>query len=302
MTDDVAGVNPDSDIDLEPRLPDEIEPEEGEQDVAVDADTPDGEEAKAKTEDEPDSDDDSDDGDDKNKGTDTARPRRQRPGRTQREIGRLEGQVSALTETVNRIAGGETQTQQTEQTDSQPAPKREDYDDYDEFLDAHTTHTAKQAVREEIDRASKQHAKTASQRQEHEQIRTLYSEGTEKHTDFADVVGDQSLSITPEMVNIIFATENRADVAYHLGTNPDEARRIADLKPIQAAVEIGRISATLAVSSDADDGGDKDPPARKSTDLPDPPSTLRGGGVPTKDPAKMNNTEYRAWRERVGQA
>jgi hypothetical protein len=59
-------------------------------------------------------------------------------------------------------------------------------------------------------------------------------------------------------------------VAYHLATNPGEARRIASLDQISQVRELGKLEAKLSA-----------PPApqvKLKTDAPDPPNVVRGNG------------------------
>ena len=325
MIDDVAGVDPGS--DEEPRLPDELPASEkntwgyaSEDEKAANADKPedvesDGAEAEARSREETTEPDEGGDGagDEEQDGvSDKARPKRNRPGKTQRTIGRLEGQVSALTEAVQQLAGhsvrgtergresigGPTRTPTREPVSE---PGRGDYAKYEDYLAALTAFNARKAVHEEVDAASRRYAASARQRKQVEQTETLYDEGVKKYPDFVEVVGRPSLEISHGMVEAMYGTVNPTDVVYHLGTHPQEAERISRLTPLAAATEIGRISASLAASGDAAKSNSAGPSFRKSTELPDPPNTIHGGGAPTKDPVKMTNAEYRAWRMRSGQ-
>jgi hypothetical protein len=188
-------------------------------------------------------------------------------------------------------------------------PGRGDYAKYEDCLAALTASNARKAVHEEVDAASRRYAASARQRKQVEQTETLYDEGLKKYLDFVEVVGRPSLEILHGMVEAMYGTVNPTDVVYHLGTHPQEAGRISRLTPLAAATEIGRISASLAASGGAEarssgtrNGANSPGPSfRKSTDLPDPPNTIHGGGAPTKDPVKMTNAEYRTWRIRSGQ-
>ena len=306
MTDDVAGVDPESKREEEQVLPDELPEsqrngwdvgdEAREQNSAAEADTPADEESASEEvgrEEET-----SEPVNDEDRVSDKAKTKRTRPGKTQRTIGRLEGQVSALTETVNQLAGQQARPE----TVTESEPNRRAYAKYEDYLPALTAFNARKAVHEEVDAARRHYAASAKQRQQVEQTRTLFADGMKTHADFAEVV-DPSLEISRGMVEAMFGTEHPTDVVYHLGTHREETARISRLPPLTAAAEIGRISATLAATGTP--GGSRinsaDPSSQEPTELPDPPNTIHGGGAPTKDPGRMSIVEYRAWRMRGGQ-
>ncbi len=120
----------------------------------------------------------------------------------------------------------------------------------------------------------------------------------EKYDDFDQVVQNPQLPITLEMAEVIRASDMGPDLAYHLGTNPKEAQRIARLSPFLQAKELGRIEAKLAAS----------PPTKKTSTAPAPiaPVTARGGSdksFDTTDPRSVGAMSTSEWiaRERERQ-
>lgn len=92
---------------------------------------------------------------------------------------------------------------------------------------------------------AKQQAETG--RQFHQKLVSGWDEkvarAEDKYDDWQQKVGE--LKPDSPFTAAIMLTENGEDVAYHLGTNPDEARRIASLHPISQAIEIGKLAAKL---------------------------------------------------------
>jgi hypothetical protein len=108
------------------------------------------------------------------------------------------------------------------------------------------------------------------------------------HPDFDSVVRDPSLPITPLMAEVIRESDLGPQVAYHLGTNRQEAARIASLSPARQAAELGRIEAALT----------KAPVSSPKPIPPAPPQTV--GGVSAglaKSMSEMSYTEFVAARE-----
>ncbi|MFA5186991.1 MAG: hypothetical protein WC551_10965 [Patescibacteria group bacterium] len=115
----------------------------------------------------------------------------------------------------------------------------------------------------------------------------------DKYENFAQVVQNPNLAITEVMAQTIKASELGPDVAYYLGTNPEEATRISRLNPFLQAKEIGRIEATILATP---------PPVKKSTSAPAPinPVTARASGNPsydTTDPRSVKSMSTSEWIE-----
>lgn len=113
-----------------------------------------------------------------------------------------------------------------------------------------------------------------------------------KYDDFDQVAYNPNLRITEVMAETIRASEVGPELAYHLGSNPKEAERIARLSPYLQAKEIGRIEAKL---SDA-------PPVKKTSSAPAPikPVTARAtssGVTDTTDPRSVQNLSVSEWIE-----
>lgn len=112
----------------------------------------------------------------------------------------------------------------------------------------------------------------------------------EGHPDYAELVANNpDLTITPNMANVIFESDLGPQVAYHLGQNPAEARRIAALPDYRQAAELGKLEAKLSQPA-------VPPPAR--TPPPPPPATVAGlsAGL-QKGPEEMSMAEYIKARE-----
>jgi hypothetical protein len=113
-----------------------------------------------------------------------------------------------------------------------------------------------------------------------------------KYDDFDQVAYNPNLPITDVMAETIRASEIGPELAYHLGSNPKEAERIARLSPFLQAKEIGKIEAKLA---DA-------PPVKKTSSAPAPisPVTARAtntGVVDTTDPRAAKTMSDSEWIE-----
>lgn len=91
--------------------------------------------------------------------------------------------------------------------------------------------------------------------------------------DFFEKTSANDLPISPHMAHAIKTSESGAAVAYHLASNPDEARRIAALDPIAQVREVGRLEATLAGPA-----ANPTPQAKIHSDAAKPHPQVRGQG------------------------
>ncbi len=119
-----------------------------------------------------------------------------------------------------------------------------------------------------------------------EQFSTLEAEARDKWADYDAVTRNPTLPMTTEMVDLIAESELGPDVAYHLGKNPTEARRLAGMSGPALAREIGRLEARLTAP--------KATPKIPAAPIK-PVTGLSAGG--SKDPTGMSMAEYAAWRK-----
>jgi hypothetical protein len=114
-----------------------------------------------------------------------------------------------------------------------------------------------------------------------------------KYDDFEQVAYNPNLPVTDYMAQAIQASDIGPEVIYHLGSNPKEAHRIANLPPILQAKEIGRIEAKLA----------SDPPTKRTSTAPAPlaPVTATrsssGPRYDTTDPRSLKSMSTSEWIE-----
>lgn len=117
------------------------------------------------------------------------------------------------------------------------------------------------------------------------EVTESFADVKSRYKDFDEVIGQQDLSITADMVKAMAEADEPGEVAYYLGKNKQEATRIAGLSSIAQAREIGKLEAVIA-------RGNKQP-SKKATGAPDPIDPVSGGGSSTtKDVKDMSFDEY----------
>ena len=153
----------------------------------------------------------------------------------------------------------------------EPDPTDYEHGDLDaRFIRDHATFHATRTFREESARAEV----ARQQRDQLSAFDTNAAAAAQKHPDSHEVVGrnyERAASLcTDAMRQAIISSEDGPSVAYHLASNPDEARRIAALDPISQIRALGRLEATLANPAA--------PPRNPATNAPAATPQVRGAG------------------------
>lgn len=134
-----------------------------------------------------------------------------------------------------------------------------------------------------------------AQQQEHQRLSELgrQHEAREQafsvqHPDYQEAA-DAFVSMAGHNVplaEVLMSSEHGPAVVHYLGTHLDEAAQVVQLPPHLAALAVARIEARVAA-----------PKPTAPTKAPNPPPTLGGSAVVSKDPARMSYADYKAWRE-----
>jgi len=178
------------------------------------------------------------------------------------------------------IAEGRTPQQPVAQAQEGP-PREDQFESYEDYEQAR------------IDYAVEQRLRQAEALKAQQAVLQTYEERAarlkESKPDYDSVVGNPALRITPIMADVIRESDAGPEVAYHLGTNPQEAARIAALSPHRQAVELGKLEARLSAPAQ--------PAKANRTPPPPPPQTVAGlsNGL-NKAPEDMSMAEYVAAR------
>lgn len=181
------------------------------------------------------------------------------------------------------------------------APTPQQFQTYDDYVTARAQYEGRQAAMALYIQAEQQRAWQAAQAESVRRAQSLnerlIADGA-KYPDFDEVVRSDKTRITTVMADALAHMPNPAEIAYYLGKNRQESARIAQLPPIQQAIEIARIGATLAAA----------PSQKTVSTAPVPPQALatrRDSGSPQRmeemsdaDLRKMSMEEFNKRRGR----
>lgn len=190
----------------------------------------------------------------------------------------------------NKAQGDEKKTTDSE-TPPKGRPKEEDFDTYEQYEDALVDHRISQRETQSAKEKAKAASETATQTKQ-EALGAALDKGASLYDDFEAVVQSPDLIMTEAMVDAAMEGPDPQDVFYHLANNKEEAARIAELTPIAAAREIGKIELRLSEGKKAP----KAPEPKRVTKAPEPIKPIGGKEYVEKHPKDMSMDEYAEWR------
>ena len=241
--------------------------------------------------------------------------------RAEAELSAKVQENAALQAEVDKLKGGEEE-------EKNDMPKMEDFDDTETYIQKFTEwNNAQLAANAETNDPPPDPPteKPVSPDMQHmiDTMNDATEEGKAKYKDFEEVVFNDDVQFTPEVAHAMFASEQAADIAYYIGKHPEVAKALNGMDETAAAIEIGKIEATLSseASPDAEfEFGDNQVPAesdkppaesssppaappKKVTNAPDPITTLSGSDSPGGKPAdlydpKIDQANYEAQRNK----
>ena len=198
-----------------------------------------------------------------------------------------EARAKVLEERVAAMEARQSQPQQRSIEKSEPTIDK--FDNFDDYVAAKAEFIAERKINQTLsERENKQKAATEAA----ERLKTVDSwsqkvtQATAELPDFEDVIASSDVPMTEPMQQAIMESDIGPKLAYYLANNPEEAVKIANMSPASAIRSLGRIEERLATQK----------PAVKATSAPEPLKTVGTRAVVSKDPNKMSDAEFAAWR------
>lgn len=226
---------------------------------------------------------------------DEQKPKKSRHQRMRAQMDRLRTERE---EAEKRAKEAESRLAEQQQLrDQLQPPKEEDYSgNYEQYQAALAGFYAMQQIdqreasrierEQQTAQADAQRAMQAHQMEVQQHWTASVEEAKTRYADFEQVALNQNAPIPPHVAEIVLQMESGPDVAYHLGSNTDVAAQIAQMPPMMAAMELGRIQATL-----------KQPSPQTISQAPAPTAPVRPKASSTKRAEDMTMAEYAAARK-----
>lgn len=172
---------------------------------------------------------------------------------------RLEAERRQREEWMRRA--GPTDHQQTAKPAEKTEPKPDDFPTWEAYQEARVQWLVERQVedrlkqeRAQMAEAQRKAALDAAQREYQSRARALIAKGRELYDDFQHVV-EEDLILTPWIeTELVSAGADGAELAYWLGTHPEEHDRISKLPPVDGLVELRLVRRQLSQQKDAGAG------------------------------------------------
>lgn len=130
-------------------------------------------------------------------------------------------------------------------------------------------------------------ARLVAEKSFNEQCNKVYAQGKTEFPDFDSVVGNlQLVGINRDFLELAATSDAGAKLLHHLGSDLDEASRIASLSPVQMARELTKLEFKLSQGK-----------TKAVSNAPAPITPIAGGKADSKDPSEMSDAEFAKWRK-----
>lgn len=222
-----------------------------------------------------------------------------RPTRKQRAIEKatkdLRDQLKQANDRIAALEGKKPQGE-SEVVKAPEPPKRDKFKTDAEFEEAmfdyrYQLRRAKEAATEA------QNAIQARLKENFENYQSAVADFKEEHDDWDEVVNSK-IPIHESTYLAVLELENGPAVTYYLGKHPDYARRLAEMSPLSAAMEVGRLATRLktgAPEPGAAGGGETRKPKPRIPEPVKPVSTAATSSTLTSAEAAKKR-DFRAFR------
>jgi len=210
---------------------------------------------------------------------------------------KLEAQVNSLHRRLSKAPKATPAIKPPDPMDEASAPKIESFETIEAYDKARGQWEIDQRVNEGIRKATQGAPDFEAKEARKEFVTETITGGKEIYPDFEQIVLQPTVPITHDMIDAIREVESEkvspADFFYYLGKNTAEAAALSRMSPVQLGRAITKIETKLEAAKASS-------PARKPiktvSDAPPPIRPTDSTVIIHKDPAKMTQAEYEAWR------
>lgn len=195
---------------------------------------------------------------------------------------RAEREAGSRAELMARAMAAERllQQQQPQKRENEP-PSIGDFNSYEDFTRA--------LIKFETAQNSQQFAQTQAQtfreaqayqveRERFEAAKPSCEKAMAKYEDWGEVA--TTFSMPPAMEDAVLESSQTGEVAYYLGSNPNELARISRLSPVQQVREIVKLEDRFSK------------PTARTTNAPSPMTPISGGSSSAKSLETMNQADF----------
>jgi hypothetical protein len=164
-------------------------------------------------------------------------------------------------------------------------PMADDFDDYDAYVEALTDWKVDNKTREVASKATQSAEVSFRQANWDDRQAAVVS----IHPDYNEVVGSSDIELKQNVIDALMESERGPELAYHMATNPEYAAQLNRMSATGAALELGRLEASL-----------DNPVAKAPSNAPTPITPIVTGATVRADLAKADMDTFIAERRKQG--
>jgi hypothetical protein len=173
-------------------------------------------------------------------------------------------------------------------------PTADQFEDYGDYVEALTDWKVADRERTNV-QSQTEKAAGAVESSRNDLWGAKVSEAKTTIADFDAVMEKADTPTKPHVADAIMDADRGPELLYHLARNPEIVGKLNEMSPYRAAIELGRIEATLEAPAE------KPKPRETTTSkAPAPITPVQPGSSAAKDPSKMSMDEYTAYRKANG--
>lgn len=191
-------------------------------------------------------------------------------------------------------AGGNVPTQNPAQVPAGPkAPDPSSFKTQEEYIEAVTDYKVEQKL-------AKKEAEQTQVKQVTERAQSWQEKLTAARADTADfdqVMNNADIAVANHVADLLLESDAGAKIAYHLAQNPDALDKINGMTPARAAIELGKLEATITKPASA---SSEPKPDVKTSKAPPPARPIGQGRSTTPSLADLPMEDYVKTRRSQG--
>lgn len=173
------------------------------------------------------------------------------------------------------------------QADGKPTLEQYDFDQ-NKYLEALADWKVEQRLKAHEDETKKTEG-TQRQQEIEATYNTKVADFIDDHPDFPEVVNSIRYPLPPEVQSAVMAHDKGPEIAYHLGTNDDDAFQLASIQPHLAAAAVDRLASRLTAAHEAPHTPATPKPVSQT---PTPAPTVSGRSPTETPPEKLTDAEW----------
>jgi hypothetical protein len=208
--------------------------------------------------------------------------------RTTEYINRIKQERNELQRRLAEYEAAKKPAESASAPQDEPRPEQFNYD-VEAYTRAHHQWSIDRA-RQEIEAAAKQAEAARRNAEVSISYKQRVDDFVQQHPDFEEVVNTIPYDLPSDVIAAIMAHERGPEIAYHLGSNDDDAFQMAMVRPEMAAAAVKRIASRLTATQKA-----PETPSKPLSKAPPPPPMVSGRSPTETPPEKMTDDQwYRA--------